>query len=98
MSTFTLEQKKLEQIRKQLYGKQQPVAVAKSLNKDTKITENNLTTKSAAKSNTYLPDNHIKQDLVKVAFLSVLAIIFQFFLYTAIMHNWLGVNSYGLKF
>jgi hypothetical protein len=101
MSTFTLEQKKLEQLRKQLYGKQELTPVKKSAKKAKTDTAKETTTplkQSYTSSYGSLTDTHIKKDLTKVVFITGIALIFQYLLYTAIINNWLRLGSYGITF
>lgn len=98
MSTFTLEQKRLEQLRRQLYGKQENLPTPKSVKKDVKTGEKE-TTKSSSHSTSNLPsENYIKKDLLKVLSLSIVALLFQFLIFAAITNNWLSLNRYGINF
>jgi hypothetical protein len=97
MSTFTLEQKRLEQIRRQLYGKQSNLSQPKVSKKDSKPSDG-VTVKTSHSTTTIPDENHIKKDLLKVGILSSLAILFQFLLYSAISNNWVNLSTYGINF
>jgi predicted nucleotide-binding protein (sugar kinase/HSP70/actin superfamily) len=97
MSTFTLEQKRLEQLRKQLYGKQANLSQPRVSKKDSKSSDD-ITVKTSHQTTTIPGEDHIKKDLLKVGALSIIAILFQFILYSAISNNWVNLSTYGINF
>ncbi len=81
MSKLTLEEKRLQQIRQQLFGKERPSTKAsKSVVLDTKVTSTpNYFTSVAA--NNLGEARYLKQDISKVIILSILAVAGQFILH-----------------
>ncbi len=97
MSTFTLEQKRLEQIRKQLYGKQsERKSVQAKLEKDSGTSAQH---KSAAKSSPTLgTESYITRDLFRVLIFSVVAISLQLLVHQALVNKWIHINFYGITY
>jgi hypothetical protein len=91
MPQVTLDQRRLEALRQQLYGKEKKVTLRKNSLPSTgnyKLSENSLKTVTVAEDTTYL-----RNDLLKIAIFSFVAISLQLILFMS-----LRVNLINLKF
>ena len=98
MSTFTLKQKRLEQLRTQLYGKQSEIPQKTKLSK--KASESIPVTMSSERKTLNSQDNtaHIKKDLMRVIFFTIAALSFQFLIHVALSNHWISLSKYGFNF
>ncbi len=95
MATLTLDQKRLEQLRTQLYGKPSEHKAGKNTKNKSEINEKVSTVKPGANREVV---GYIKQDLTKVVTLSTLILILQFAVYYALANKWLTINFYGISY
>jgi hypothetical protein len=98
MATITLDQKRLEQLRTQLYGKpdlEKPKKLKKG-DKEEKITGKATITPHPASQ--FGSSSFIKKDLTKVFALSSLILLLQLTIYYALANNWISINIYGITY
>lgn len=97
MATLTLDQKRLEQLRTQLYGKpavEKPSKKGKNEKEET-VTKKTITPHPASQ---FGSSSFIKKDLTKVFALSSLILLLQLTIYFALANNWITLNLYGITY
>lgn len=98
MATLTLDQKRLEQLRTQLYGKPAVEKPSKKRGKnelEEKVTKTTITPHPASQ---FGSSSFIKKDLTKVLALSSFILILQLTIYFALANNWITLNIYGITY
>lgn len=98
MAKLTLEEKKLEKIRLQLFGKEQTVSAKKAspfVKQNATINES-TPIKSHASSAHSVESGFMKKDLMKVAVLSLVAIGGQFLLYYLSLQGIINLNVFHI--
>lgn len=83
MSKLTLDQKKLEHLKKQLYGKEE----TQSKKTSTKMTSSPETVTSIPKGDVAF----LKQDLIKILLFSAIAFSIQIILFIAIQNHYIKI-------
>ena len=99
-TSIKLDQKRLEHLRQSLYGKQRELVTPNPTNKRTE-TKKDSSQREASKSDTSPAlgtEAYITRDLIKVAFLSTLAILLQLLIHAALVNNWIHINFYGITY
>lgn len=97
MATLTLDQKRLEQLRTQLYGKPD-IEKPKKLKKGEKEEKIEKTIHTPHPASQFGSSSFIKKDLTKVFALSSLILILQLTIYFALANNWITLNIYGITY
>lgn len=95
MATLTLDQKRLSQLRTQLYGKPEGITPKKSL-KNVKSGQKEVIDHTDHQNSSF--ENYIKKDLTKVFFLSAIILFLQFAIHFALVNKWLVINFYGITY
>jgi len=93
MATLTLDQKRLEQLRTQLYGKSEQKPTKQLKIKDGTVEKTIL--RNGEHQDTI---GFIKKDLLKVLSLSSFVLLLQFAIYYALASKWLTINFYGISY
>lgn len=93
MATLTLDQKRLEQLRTQLYGKSELKPTKQSKSKNEPVEK--VTLRNGEHQDTI---GFIKKDLLKVLSLSAFVLFLQFVVYFALASKWLTINFYGISY
>lgn len=96
-NSIKLDQKRLEHLRQSLYGKQHETPKNTISSKDTPASKSTM-----SHATTFSPslgtESYIHKDLLKVAFLSTLAITIQFMIHMALVNKWIHINFYGITY
>lgn len=86
MATMTLEEKRLKQLKQQLFGKEQPLTQKVTL-KELKSIASFKSSAKPSPQTAVIDSISLKSDLMKITLLSALAILIQFSLYFAIQNG-----------
>ncbi len=98
MAKLTLEEKRLQQIRMQLFGKERQIQIkGKTSNyKQTSIEEVSKTPTITQSTNNLGEARFLKQDITKVIVLSSIAVSAQFLLYYLSLQGVINLNMFHL--
>jgi len=92
MTKLTLEQKRLQKIKQQLFGKEDRVITPKIQSAPQIIKDIKISPVSSGGSIISQDANYLKRDLAKIGILTSAAIMIQFLLYFLIQRNLINLN------
>ncbi len=97
-TSIKLDQKRLAHLRQSLYGKDKSSRTKIQSTSGTEIDNTNLKTLHRTTASSIAAESFVSRDLMKVVFLSALAICLQLLVHAALVNKWIHINFYGITY